>query len=334
MTRESERIHARLPLFDPAAGRLIREPEASEKGYWVGAPAVTYDASRKSFLLCYRRRRPRDVSPDRGYEAAIAESRDGLEFEDIWRMSKDKLRSSSIEKCSLVRTPEGSYRYYLSYVDPVDNRWRTDVVEARSPEEIDVSQRREVFTAASATRRHHRSVEGVKDPAVYLVGRLYYMFLSYAEGMPLTPQRHADMHRTGDVYTTGMVTAHTALATSEDGIRFRWNGRCLSVGARGAWDGYQTRLNSVLRHEGLWYGFYDGSRSREENYEERFGLAQSFNLRRWEKVTRSGPAITVPHGSGSVRYTEAARVGEAVHYYYEVARQDGAHELRCAVVGG
>jgi len=39
-----------------------------------------------------------------------------------------------------------------------------------------------------------------------------------------------------------------------------------------------------------------------------------------------------PHGRGTLRYVECLRVGDALHYFYEMARPDFSHELRTAKV--
>lgn len=332
MLAESEKSFARLPLFDPEAGLVVRRPERSAPGYWVGAPTAIYDGARERFYLVYRRRRPREDVLDRSYEITIAESKDGIEFDDVWKMRKSELSSASIEKCSLLRGHDDRYRLYVSYVDPVDSRWRIDVLESDSPDSFDTARRSEVLTAASASRAHDLPVEGVKDPAVYLVGRVYYMFVSFAEGIAPSHGARRELHRTSDVYNTGLLTAPTALATSTDGVRFRWRGRVLPVGAKGAWDAYQSRLGSIVRRGGIWYGFYDGSRSHEENYEERAGMAQSLDLIGWEKTSEDGPVFAARSGSGSVRYIEVLRLDGDLHYYYEMATADGSHELRAAVV--
>ena len=50
------------------------------------------------------------------------------------------------------------------------------------------------------------------------------------------------------------------------------------------------------------------------------------------RTIESGPIVAVPWQTGSVRYTDALRVGDSIHYYYEVVRPDGSHELRVSVV--
>ena len=162
-------------------------------------------------LLTYRRRRPR---PERGYEACIAESRDGRAFAEIWTVAKERLETTSLERFDLHRDPDGRYLLYLSYEDPDDARWRIDVTEARSPEELDVAAACSVFTAAET------GTAAVKDPHVLRVGPGYFMFAS--------------------TFLTDAGPAPTALAVSLDGLRFEWLGEVLGVGS--GWDRYQARL--------------------------------------------------------------------------------------------
>jgi hypothetical protein len=158
------------------------------------------------------------------------------------------------------------------------------------------------------------------------------MLISYAVAHPGTTEERERMHQTADAYTTGLITAPTALATSSDGRHWQWEGRILDTGPPHGWDRYQSRLNSVVPLAGFWLGFYDGAESERENYEEHCGLAMSIDPRHWTRLTPEQPAILAPHGTRSVRYVEAVRRGGALHCYYEYARPDGAHELRRLVV--
>jgi hypothetical protein len=323
-------------LFDPTAGEVVLEPEGRTQGYWVGAPSVLWDEPERCWWLTYRRRRPRGVNPDglgeRGYVARVARSADGVRFDDVWQVTQGEWRSPSMEKFSLARDEDGTYRLYTSYVDPTDNRWRIDLLEAPRPDQFDAGQAQPVFTAASAAQAAGRPVEGVKDPYVFRVGRIWHMLISYAAARP--PQSEDErqrMHGTADIYNTGLTTAPTALATSPDGVTWQWAGEILPV-SRDGWDSYQSRLNSCVWLSGLWFGFYDGAASERENYEEHCGLAVSLDLRRWTKLTPDGPAIVAPHGTGSVRYVEGVLKGGALHCYYEYVRPDAAHELRRIVV--
>ena len=40
--------------------------------------------------------------------------------------------------------------------------------------------------------------------------------------------------------------------------------------------------------------------------------------------------VTVP--PGTLRYMDVVPVGDSFYYFYEIARPDGAHELRASVV--
>jgi len=317
-----------VPAFDPEQGQTVLEPEAPGPGYWVGAPSVLWDADRNSYLLTYRRRRPRGVDPDRGYVAHVAESQDGQRFEDVWTVEKSAFGTTSMEKFSLAREPGGPYRLYVCYVDPADSRWRIDVLEADRPEAFDPGLARPALTAAST------GTEGVKDPWVFKLGGLWHMLVSFAAARPVDAATRRQMHATADVFNTGVLVAPTGLAVSEDGVNWGWYGEVFGVGDEGAWDAYQSRIGSLLYRAPLWLGYYDGSASVEGNYEERCGLAYSFDLRNWERVTLSGPALVSPHGSGCLRYVDVVPRQGQLHFYYEYARPDGSHELRRSVVSG
>ncbi|NHC13106.1 hypothetical protein [Motilibacter deserti] len=306
-----------LPLapFDPLEGTLVRGPERDEPGYWAGCPGVLHEDGR--FWLTYRERRPRGAAPERGWRCAVAASSDGVRFTDVWSVHKDELGTSSMERFCLTRRPGGGYVLYVSYVDPADNRWRIDAVEADDPAGFDVSTRRGVLTAATT------GTEGVKDPYVVQAGPVTYLFASYAAARAELP---ADAHGTADIYNVGATTHPTGLATSTDGTRFRWQGEVLGVGT--GWDRYQARLGTVVPVDGGFVGFYDGSASHKENYEERCGVAVSGCLTDWRRLDEAGPWVVAPGGTGSVRYLDALVLDGQWWLYYELSRPDGAHELR------
>lgn len=312
------RVLSPLDSFDPLAGVVIKAPEREEPGYWVGCAGVLYEQDRGRFLLTYRERRPRGAEPERGWRCAVAESIDGVHFTDIWSVTKDQLETPSMERFSVLPTADGRYRLYLSYVDPVDNRWRIDVVEAATPGGFDLRKTEAVLTADST------GTEGVKDPYVLRVGPVTYLFASFAERGDFD----GSAHDTADIYNAGVTTHPTGLATSVDGRTFHWYGSVLEVGE--GWDGYQARLNSIVRVGGTYVGFYDGSSGAQENYEERCGIAVSHDLKHWDRLTASGPWVVTPHGTGSVRYLDALLIESTWWLYYEITRPDGAHELRLA----
>ncbi|HIE26871.1 TPA: hypothetical protein EYP66_06260 [Candidatus Poribacteria bacterium] len=321
------KIHKRwfsiAPLFEPSGGATVIEPLSSGFGWWAGAPSVLYDDDVKKFYLYYRIRKPRELG--RGTNCFIAESNDGVEFKTIWEASKDDLNTASMEKAALVKTLDGRSRLYISFVDSEDNRWRTDMLEADNFEQLDPAKRVKIITADDV------GVEGVKDPYVMIIGRKYYMILSYAPSPKRAEELQRDMHATADVYNTGLTKSHSALAISSDGVNFHWLGDVFSPRESG-WDAYAARLSSVLYIPPVFNVFYDGSASVAENYEEKTGLAISFNLQNYIRVTEDGPILTSPHASGSLRYMDAITVKDRIYYYYEYARPDGSHELRLNIV--
>jgi hypothetical protein len=319
MPHRDPRDWAPFPPFDPAAGTVIRRPPGQGRGYWAGAPGVTYDARLETFYLVYRLRRPRGVEPDRGAEIHIAASRDGIAFDDIWSGAKEQLQTSSIERCALVRRPDGTWRLYASFVDPADGRWQISLVEAEEPGRFELAAARPVLTAADI------GAEGVKDPLVFRVAGLEHMIVSYATSNPTASQE--ELHGTQDAYNTGLIRSATGLATSTDGVAWRWEGPILSPEA-GRWDAYAARISTLWYRSPVWLALYDGSASVEENYEECCGLAYSLDLRRFHRVTRDGPLFGPPSVPGAIRYFDVVALAEATYFYYEMAQPDGSHDLR------
>ncbi len=312
------RWFAPVPRFDPSEGTTVLEPPGDGAGYWVGAPSILYDAEETggTYYLYHRLRRPRGQG--RGYVCRVSRSSDGVSFETIWEASKEQFDSPSVERACLVRTPEGSYRLYLSLVDGADGKWKVDLLEARSPADFRPQERRRVLDPDPL------GLAGVKDPYLMLFGGLYWALLSYA---PIPGSDASGLHATGDAYATGKTSSHTGLATSADGVGFDWQGDVLSP-VPDRWDAYAARIGSVVPAGNCFLAFYDGGASVEENYEEKCGLAVSFDLVTFHRVSVGEPWLTSPEGSGSLRYLDAIVVGDEVRCYYEYARADGSHELR------
>lgn len=301
-----------------AQGTVIREPVGKEKGYWVGCPGAFYDETERAWYLTYRIRRPRGVAPDRGGEVRIARSSDLKQWDDVLRITKDQYNSASIERSALHRGRDGVWRYFTSYVDPADGRWCTALMKAAKVEQLDPAQRKVIFTAAPL------GLEGVKDPWILEHEGVYHLFLSIA--LP-TARTSAASHGTLDIFNTGECVSATGLAVSRDLDQWEWQGVVLKPEATG-WDKYCRRINSVARVGDRWLAFYDGSASEAENYEERCALAVSTNLRDWRSLSANGPFVTSPFASGSARYFDAKFANGQWHLFYELARADGAHDMR------
>ncbi len=311
------------PLFDPEAGTVIKEPEGTGPGWWAGAPSALYDVERGSFYLSYRQRRP--AGEGRGWRAGVAESADGIHFEEIWHATKEQFSSSSIERSCIVKTPQGKYRLYVGYVEMPRNRWRIDVLEADEPQGWDPARRRPVLDPDDVDS------EGVKDPVVFLVGRLYYMLVPYGPRRSVAPgSTEAQLHGTGNVFTLPLIKHPSGLAVSGDGLRFRWLGDAIVPGA--GWDRQMARASTVLYLPPVFYVFYDGRTGEGDVYEDKTGLCVTLDLKTFHKVTEDAPLCQSPHGQGCLRYLDAVQRGRRIYYYYEYGRPDGAHELRASVV--
>jgi hypothetical protein len=287
---------------------VIEEPPGLGSGHWAGAPGAFKDVD--SVYLVYRLRWPR---PRRGGELRIARG-DGERFETIWRATRDDFASPSIERCAILRDGR-TWRLYVSYVDGVDGRWRIDVIEAGGPDSFDPAARRPALDADMA------NALAVKDPWIRRVGNRWWMFVSYGE----RPAVDRHLHGSGDALSTGAVKSETGLATSADGLRWKWEGKVLAAAAKG-WDKSTARVTTAFRSGDEWVGLYDGSADISENYEERCGMARSADLRTWERVG-SAPALGAAGGPGTLRYVESVVSGERLLFFFERTRADGAHEL-------
>lgn len=311
------------PLFNPEEGRTVIEPLSSGVGWWSGACSALYDDATERFYIYYRLRKPRELG--RGAICRVAASDDGINFTTIWEATREQFNSESIEKASLVKTPDNKWRLYISFVGE-DGKWRIEMMEADSPDAFEPSKRVKVLSPDDV------GVEGVKDPYVFFIGGCTFMLLSCApRPKDVTPELERQMHATADVYATGLTRSTTALATSIDGIKFDWHGIVFEPNA-GKWDGYAARISTLIYEPPAFIAFYDGSATVEENYEERTGLALTFDLRNFIRVSVDAPLLKSPHSTGSLRYMDAVDMGSEIFLYYEYARPDGSHELRMSIL--
>lgn len=304
-----------------AEREVIRRPQGSGTGHWVGAPSVFQDAD--AIYLTYRFRRPRGEG--RGYEARIARSRDGHTFEDIWRISQDELNSPSMERFALARLG-GTYLLYISYVDGETNHWRTDVIAADRPDGFDPQARVVVFTPEAL------GLEAVKDPVVFPAYGGLFMYASVAE-RTLDSERvtDAELHASKDVYTSGLIRSGTGVAFSKDGVHFDWAGMVLEP-SPGGWDGYAARVTTAVPVSPGYVLFYDGGADVGQNFEEQAGIAVTADLTHVRRLSIDGPALVSPHAPGTLRYIDYARRGDDLYFYYEIAEADGSHSLSLNIV--
>ena len=274
-------------------------PPGDGPGNWVGAPsAAEWDGV---IYLAYRLRRP--LGTGRGYAVTVARSADGEHFETLLTIAKEQVRSESLERPALVRTPEGIWRLYLSCATFGTKHWRVELIEATSPSGFEARHSRVALPGDVKT--------AVKDPVIVSRDGRWHL---WASCHPLEDPAETDQ----------MVTDH---ATSEDGWNWTWDGTALA-GRPGHWDARGTRITAVRFAPGQIVAYYDGRATAEQNYEERTGVAAGTEPTALTQL-RTTPLAQSPYGAGGLRYLDVLELGDGRRrLYYEMSRPDGAHELR------
>jgi len=286
-------------LPDPDRSVVAVPPPASGPGHWAGAPSAACENGQ--IYLAYRLRHP--LGQGRGYAIAVARSDDGDTFETILTLGKDEFDTDSLERPALVRTPEGTWRLYVSCATQGTKHWRVEMIEADHPGEFDARSSRVVLPGDAKT--------AVKDPVI-----------RYRDS---TWQLWASCHPLADPGETDQMV--TDYASSPDGIDWTWHGTALS-GRPGYWDARGARVTSVCFVDGKIVASYDGRPTAAENYEELTGFATGTEP---AGLTAYGdmPAAASPFRSAGLRYLDILPLpGGQFRLYYEMTRADGAHELR------
>ncbi|GAA4588755.1 hypothetical protein GCM10023194_41270 [Planotetraspora phitsanulokensis] len=293
-------INGEFDVFIPKPERSVVAvpPPGDGAGFWAGAPSAV---SRDGWIyLAYRLRRP--IGEGRGYAVEVARSADGVHFETLLTISKEQMNTESLERPTLVVTPDGKWRLYLSCATYGTKHWRVEVMEAADPAAFDPAAARVVLPGDLKT--------GVKDPVILHHGGMWHL---WASCHPLEDAQEADQ----------MVTDY---ATSLDGLDWAWQGTALDR-RPGAWDSRGVRVSAVTFTGETVIAYYDGRASAEENYEERTGVAIGPDPSTLT-ATGNGPAAQSGHARGGLRYLAIVPVDGGHRLYYELTRADGAHELR------
>ena len=208
----------------------------------------------------------------------VARSTDGVRFEPVAEVTKDRFGAESLERPALVHTPEGRWRLYVSCATPGTKHWWVDVLEADTPEGLADAPRRTVLPGSD---RH-----AVKDPVVLHSGGLWHLWASVH---PLDLPQHEDR----------MTTEY---ATSPDGLDWTWRGTALAP-TPGAWDARGVRVSAVFEAPGGLAATYDGRASAAENWEERTGLALPARRSGLLRIAvGDAPVAESPEGLRGLRY--------------------------------
>jgi hypothetical protein len=280
----------------PANSVVSVPPPAQSPGMWAGAPSAVLSGAE--IYLAYRLRRP--VGQGRGYAVVVARSADGERFQTIATLTKEQFGAESLERPTLVMTPSGTWRLYLSCATPGTKHWRVEVLEAADPGSFDPRGRQVVLPGDEKT--------AVKDPVIVRHGGRWHLWASVH---PLTDPDQTDQ----------MVADY---ASSDDGLEWTWQGTALSP-RPGEWDSRGVRVSAVRFTAHGVAAYYDGRASAAENYEERTGVAFGPDP---ATLTASGSITGSPQGGG-LRYVSIVDLGNGQErWYYEMTRADGSHDLR------
>ncbi len=298
----ADSAHLALPRPD-RAGVVVAAPGEGE-GYWAGGPSAVL-ADDGTIWLAYRLRRP--MGAGRGYANVVARSGDGELFETVTVLEREQFDCDSLERPALVRMDDGRWRIYISCATPGTKHWRVDAIDADDPSLFDPDTARTVLPGDSTAM-------AVKDPVVKIIDGSWHGWLC--------------CHPLDLAEETDRMSTH--YATSPDGLTWTDHGTALA-GTPGRWDQRGARVAEVTHHDGRWSAYYDGRASKEENAEERTGVA--VGDRPGHLTALDGVIGTEPDGQGSLRYVSAVPLPDGgTRLFYETSRRDGAHDLRTEYV--
>jgi hypothetical protein len=296
---ELQRVAERF-IPNPDNAQVAIEAPGNGPGFWVGASsAVEVDGV---LYMAYRIRQPIELG--RGQGVVVAKSTDGIHFETLCTIDKSSMDAESLERPTIIHTPEGKWRLYLSCATTGTKHWRVELLEANDPAQFSADTRQTVLPGDDAW--------GVKDTVIQLRGGVWHLW--------------ATMHPLGIKNAEDRM--QTDYATSHDGITWQWQGIALAPQPDSTWDIRGRRLTAVhFAAEGV-VAFYDGRATAEENYDERTGIAVGAAPSHFESITTGRP-VGESSDSKALRYLDIVPLANGSYrLYYEIAKSDGSHELR------
>jgi hypothetical protein len=281
---------------DPASAVVVKSASSPGGQNWVGSPsAILADGD---IYLAYRLR---EVDR-RGYAVEVARSADGVRFQTLVAITKEQMDCESLERPALVRTDDGTWRLYLSCATTGTKHWRIELVEARSPEQLDPANRAVVLPGDASA--------GVKDPVIERRDGVWHLW--------------AAVHALDDPDQTDRMS--TGYATSPDGQTWTWRGTALRP-RPGEWDARGARVAAVRFTPDGVAAYYDGRETAVQNCEERTGIAVGPEPDALV-ATAAAPVAESPFPAYGLRYLTVVDLGGGTErLYYELTNSAGSHDL-------
>lgn len=301
-----------LPPVDPERATVVFSPAESAEGHWIGAPCV--HRYRGTTYLAVRVRSPEA----RGHTLEIHARTGEDTFARRTTITAAELGVESLERPALVTSPKTTeLRLYLP-VDHGENDWSIQHLgPVTDPAAFDPASATDVLAPADGTTDEVT----VKDPAVITVGGQYYLFYAGHDGR--SEQAH--------------------LATSTDGMEWV-RAPTNPILTRAHWHDHHTRVSCVqpAPDAPAWLVFYEGSGRADygKTWNLRTGLAISYDLTAFTDTTPEAPWLsasseepgTKPNRFDTCRYLDVLDHDDRWEVFFEVARSDGAFELRRSVI--
>ncbi|HSW80150.1 MAG TPA: hypothetical protein VLG47_05225 [Candidatus Saccharimonadales bacterium] len=273
------------------------------EGSWVGAPSAI--ESDGHIYLAYRSRRP--IGSGRGQGVVIAKSKDGFTFETINMIPKEAMDAASLERPTLVKVDDKTWRLYLSCATMGTKHWRVEMIEASRPEDFDPVNRRMILPGSKKW--------AVKDTVIQKNNGKWDMWATFH---PLDIKYEEDR-------------MHTRYANSTDGINWKWSAGAALTPRQGKWDARGARVAAVYQTKGMVIAFYDGRASAAEDKVERTGIAVGIRPDKLVGIGENVFAESPYHRT--LRYMDITNLKNGnFRTYYEIATDDQSHELRTELI--
>jgi len=154
-----------LPIDETASKVTIRQAEADETEYWVGASGTLNDTNK---YMLYRYRTP----TERGHTLVLAKSIDGVSWSDIKSFNKNDYGYESFEQSDIIKKPDDTYA--VLYCAEYNGAWRIFKVETDDIENLTLPGTEVISTAKDP------SIVYLSDKSKYIIALTNHSILTSA----------------------------------------------------------------------------------------------------------------------------------------------------------